>query len=660
MPVEKVTPSAWSGHTGVAIRQLTSRRLLAVTELSSTVYFWVSTDCGETWTAHSGLASDTKRSTFSVSPVTPDNKVLIVNFTRSSTPGHPPNYRIFGEDADGETVSAVTTWGSSNAAGYYLRLFRTPPDPDNDRARVVQTTGSNHGTFAVGSDLRDGTVWLFSLPTVWIDRHIDWGHTGDGRTASSTLIWFAPHQSFSTQLATTSGLYAITGGWDEIAACDGSNIWLYDDQGNTGQAHLIRVPYSRLSQAATDYPQTGKPLAHCHYQGKLLALVANGTNGRVYTLDVATSSWHSESGSETYESHADFAATSRTWDVERYPVEEVMHLIRTDGSNAAYYRVVENTAPGRPTLTLPAVRTTDADLDLDWTFSDPEGHTQQSYELRRRVGTGDWEYWNGTSWVDSASASTIIAHTTQEETLTSSEWRKSGSTDDHWFGLRVRDDPPGDESEWSSDVRVRVLAVPNPDITLIDNVDASGGSVTVIRLAAVVEWTTGTQEEYRVQTFADNSGSVGTERSDSGWLTAGSERSHAVTFGADAEEGHVRVSVRGYGSAVVTDTVSYTVDLPDPPGDSTTTVAVNGTYEDHLRISGSWSPPGTAEVETADLYRRVVGTSGDGILRAEGLEAASDAITFDDWLVRHGVDYEYRWEATTDEGGVTLDSAWTS
>ena len=65
-------------------------------------------------------------------------------------------------------------------------------------------------------------------------------------------------------------------------------------------------------------------------------------------------------------------------------------------------------------------------------------------------------------------------------------------------------------------------------------------------------------------------------------------------------------------------------------------------------------------VSTADLHRRVVSEGGDGVRLAAALTAASDAVTFDDWLVASGVAYEYRWRALSADGVATLDSTWTA
>ena len=676
MPVTKITPAAWSGHTAVAIREFTSRRLLVVTQSGNTVYFWISTDCGNTWAAHSGLASAAWQSgtnirppVMFVSPTLADNTVIVLLGTSNVGFNAYVAYRQFGEDIAGETVSVATNFRYSNTTyPQHVAVWRALSATDwaitiGSPSNVTQYQNYAGGNFRLSaSTLGVETVQLTVTPVVgWVD----WAHAGDGKTAvTGTLIYFGAKRPLlgsgpytlgqSSSLRSSQGNLTITGAFEQIALADGANVWLAeDDDGDSSR--LIRVPYSRLSQTAIDLGEAGDWQAFAHYQGRMFCC-HSGDSGKVHILDTATSTFTSAEE----QSHADFA--SDTFDAERYPVENAMFLVRTSSAEAAFYRVTLNTSPARPVLTVPVNLPAADDLTLRWTFVDSDGDSQSAIALRRRTETNTaWEYWDGNSW---ESAETRLTRTTQTITLGEADWLDDAD-DDHWFGIKAYDSSGGDgnASEWSADARV--TPVPAPTVALV-SLDAaavvSGTQADVGSTDSTLVWTATAQDAYRIHLYTYDSSETGNRGDllfDTGDLSSAA-REHELEFDTDGERGILVLDVSYIGSEADEQSTEYLVDLPEPPGDSTTTVAVNGTYSDHLRVSASWSPPSGVSVSTAGLHRRVVSEGGDGVRLAAALPVASDAVAFDDWLVASGVAYEYRWRALSADGVATLDSTWTA
>ncbi len=663
MPVTKIANASGSAYAGKAIRQLSTGRLIFVFHNSRKVHIYDSDDNGATRTrrtAMAGIAAGGNINTVWVSEVMSDNTIWI--YLRGTFSPYRNYYAIVGLDNDGNTtiteVRHTNRFGNSGT-NIWVHLYPGPAPLTSGQGWVSQQRFSARAFNKRTIPASGGSIGFQGQTRRLMDGHIDWTHSGDGRTNSAaTFALFgrfvagnngSPTGDLSALLdITNQQRFTVTDGMDEVVACDGTNVWCRDDaHGAQSHSRLIRIPYARLSQQAVSVRAAGEWQCFAHYQGTLMAIHSAG--GKAYELDTATATFEAST-----EAHTDFASTSTDFDCVRYPTSGVMFVLSSAGD---FYRVVFNTAPGRPILTTPMVRDVAASLTLDWSFSDPDNDTQASYELRRRIeGSTDYEYWNGAAWVAATGASTIIAHTTQQATLTAAQWKKAGTTEDHWFSIRVRDHPAGAVSEWSADARVCLVTVAAPVITAIGRDDSSPFS-DVFPLAAKVTWTAAQQEQFRVQVYEDNAGAAGDQRSDSGWLTS-EDRFYEVAFGADAETGHLRVTVKGFGSADHATTVAYTVDLPDPPGATTITAAAHGTNLDHIRVTGTW--PSVPAVSTATLHRRETGSTGNGVVVAEELAVENNSVTFDDWRVASGVGYEYRWHAVTTDGGEWLDAAWTA
>lgn len=88
-----------------------------------------------------------------------------------------------------------------------------------------------------------------------------------------------------------------------------------------------------------------------------------------------------------------------------------------------YEQVSLNTPPTAPTIVAPtngSAQDVNQALLIDWDFNDPDvGDTQSAYTIRRRIGAGSYEYWNGSTWQATEDASTKIATATTQHNLAS-------------------------------------------------------------------------------------------------------------------------------------------------------------------------------------------------------------------------------------------------
>jgi len=550
----------------MGVRRFDDGTLLLISRDAAVLHLWRSTDNGANWAAYTSnnpIATALVGS-LSISFVQ-KNDQIVIEYHAATSPTY--FYRILTPSAVGDAVGIYGDSGIFNVIPFAILWYEA-----SNKWAVVAAPATRVADNAAAVNHTE----LGQLTQTHTGRlPFDWNHDGDGRTKPDARPFNAYRfggNLFISLLGNVSLPTNVLGGrTDEVLCSDGSNYY-GTDFAQRNNNFIVCIPYNRLSYTKILLPITDRCqiLDACHHGGKMRVLIRKVTDttwARIYTLDTGSGTW--DSG---YETHADWNRSER-WVMDRYPRENVVHLINADAAPSdtdfAYYRVVFNTAPNRPTLTLPTDRDGSASLTLNWTFTDPEGDSQQSYELRRRVGSGAYQYWNGTAWIAAPSDATRLAGSGQSVTLTSTRWRAAGSTDDHWFSIRVRD-TNNEASEWSPDVRTRVVTVAAPTITAIGE-DTTSPFTSVHPLVTMVRWTADVQQEYRVQTFADNNGAVGSQRSDTGWQTGEAARTRPVTFGADGETGHLRVSVRGFGSPTHSSTVAYTVSLPDPPGPTTIT-----------------------------------------------------------------------------------------
>lgn len=289
-----------------------------------------------------------------------------------------------------------------------------------------------------------------------------------------------------------------------------------------------------------------------------------------------------------------------------------------------------------------------ASLRLDWLFSDPAPlDAQTAWSLSRQIGVAAIQYWRTSDSTWQAAEVKNVGATT-EVTLTTTQWLGAGGATDlpHSYKVKVWDGT--DVASLYSDALVVVpSAKVNPTIT------APAAAAVLTSDTVTATWTVSEQSAYRV-TLATNPGGV--VAWDTGWIgSAQLSYTPPVRLG-DLTGWTLTVQTRNLeGLPSTVQTVNFTVDYLEPaiPTVVATPMATSG----FIRVTITNPVPGGGQPALADqdLYRRVVGTTDEGIRVAAGL--ASGAVQ-DDWRAVSGVAYEYRVLARG-ANGTSVYGAWT-
>lgn len=180
---------------------------------------------------------------------------------------------------------------------------------------------------------------------------------------------------------------------------------------------------------------------------------------------------------------------------------------------------------------------TAVNLTLDWNFNDPDlpSDSQSAYTVRRRVGTGAYGYWNGSTWAASESGATKIA--SSNTSLVLSSW--GNDTDaTHYYAVKTWDAADTGPSSWSTEVDIIPSAKDNPTIT--------PALTTITASSWPIAWTVATQTAYRVvvsDTSSTTNMDAGTLEFDTGWVN-GSTLSTNGTFPTNSVTRYVRVQTK--------------------------------------------------------------------------------------------------------------------
>lgn len=141
------------------------------------------------------------------------------------------------------------------------------------------------------------------------------------------------------------------------------------------------------------------------------------------------------------------------------------NLLLVDG--ASQLLLVQNQPPDTPVITslMGAANGGVADLALGGAlvapFSDPNvGDVVSAIGIRRKVGAGAYEYYNGTTWV--AGATTKIAQAVAGYTFAAGKFASDGTV--YQVGVRY-EDASGDSSAWSTDITVTGSQPPSTIVT---------------------------------------------------------------------------------------------------------------------------------------------------------------------------------------------------
>jgi 6-phosphogluconolactonase (cycloisomerase 2 family) len=325
-----------------------------------------------------------------------------------------------------------------------------------------------------------------------------------------------------------------------------------------------------------------------------------------------------------------------------------------DKGKGTAYSPASNVAPFAPTWVSPAdnsYQNRDADLTLDWDFTDGDpGDSQSAYALSKSVDGATLEYWNASTsaWV----AAEVKNPTANTFTTLASGWAVSGES--VLFAAKTWDaaDAAG---PYGSGLTINAATANVPTI------DAPATSAVLGSSSAVIEWTVAAQAAYQVRVLS----SADAELFSTGKVTgAVTEITLGYVF-TDGQTG-LQVELTTWNAFDIPglDTnsgisVSYT-----PPATPVLTVTANAAGYMSVAIADPTPAGSQPTVDTHDIFVRVAAggrqvgerpVGGDGIRISTGTVETNG--TYLDYAAATGTDFEYRTLAAADSK--TTYSAWT-
>ena len=158
--------------------------------------------------------------------------------------------------------------------------------------------------------------------------------------------------------------------------------------------------------------------------------------------------------------------------------------------------VTRTQPPSKPVITTPTNNSAHAvsvPLTIAWLYAHPTDRQKESFELRRRVGTGAYEYYSGTgTWQSSNNKITVNA---VDVTLPAGWGSASDST--HYYSIRTWAQGDVGPSAWSDEIGV--VTADAASIPVIDTPDEDG--LTFFPGNINVEWSVNSQRAYRIRLF---------------------------------------------------------------------------------------------------------------------------------------------------------------
>lgn len=219
---------------------------------------------------------------------------------------------------------------------------------------------------------------------------------------------------------------------------------------------------------------------------------------------------------------------------------------------------------------------------------------------------------------------------------------------DHFYAVKTWDAIDAGPSPWPTETRVIPTAKVNPTLT------APTGTVGASDTAT---WTVSEQSKYRVvvsDTSSTTNMSAGSLEFDSGLVNDSVARSLPITFPTNSVTRYVRLQTAN-ALGLLSDIQENTVTVAFTPPSVPTLVATGNTPTGAIGVVITNPGLGAAEANN-DLFRRLVGDTGNGIRVAAGV--AVDG-TFNDYTVASGKAYEYKVRAFG-TNGTQIDGAWTA
>lgn len=551
---------------------------------------------------------------------------------------------------------------------------------------MIAAVGANNGTnsgvvLSAATIAADGTVKLKSSlitgKAAWYNSSgrqtpsIDFRHTGDGKTSSSNpSLWVSWGRSnvYCVQLPWVAGpswsgpsspvtIYTVSPNQDyttgrynavmdrfAVSVYNAStvvvierragNYWYYLRTTPTHPAGVVKHQCLAVHSVSGDY-----------------RVFAVGTSdNRVYQCDYSQktgtyTAWQLTLALDTLTLN-NFGARRNTFGTGAY------ELLTTIDGGAAPYNVVFTkgasvTAPKTPVLATPAsgaAADVTIGLPFAWSFVDDDpADSQSAYALKRQIGGGAAQWWQaGTAtWVGSE---TFNTSGTNAVTL-STGWG-TDADDTHSYSVAVKDQTPL-ASGYSVPVQVIPSTKSDPVITTPLNFDVLAfANLTIV-------YTVGSQSARRIKLKQS-----GVTRYDSGWVTTDTT-TFAVPYSLVTGASYtIELTTRNSeGLTSNTITVGITTSFVPPPQPVSVTLTPDSTLGVITIAVVNGTPTGVEpEITGQDLYRRVIGQSGDGVKVASAI--LKDG-TYSDFTAASDIGYEYRF-ALLGTNGTIAYTIWTS
>ena len=534
--------------------------------------------------------------------------------------------------------------------------------------RVIDTTITLGGTFDLVPGLLQGGAGFTGA--------IDFHHTGDGKTVqggtphgyiswivagtgarwSKRLVWNGASYTLSSAQIISAG-----SGVFQHMAFDGVRTMVAVNGGFNGQVKLVEIDAGNIAQIDRG-TSAAISTSGLHAQTSM----SYDRDGNIYMLSI------SPTDSDLYRTK--WTRASLTWDASwtlvlagtwtgstlrkgyAFGASARIEGGYSDGTNIFYQEVlILNTPPTAPTVLDPpdgAVRDVATSLGISWKFNDPDaGDSQTAYTVRRRIGVLAGNYWNGTAFVAAESGATKIVSSAASLGLAAGWGADSDSG--HYYSVKTWD--TGDSlSPWSAETRVVPSGKDNPTIT-----DPATDGFDITTATYPVVWTVNTQTKYRIRIIGNTAGAPDPAivDYDSGVINQTVTRTHLTSFPVNSVTRQIELTTwndEGLMSTVVYRIVDIIFVPPNTPTLTLNAgIAVPGAIRVTINNPGGGGAP---SVVSNDIYRRLAGTSGDGIRVAAG-HAVN--VVFDDYAVASGVGYSYRAKAITATGALAY-SAWVT
>jgi WD40 repeat protein len=319
------------------------------------------------------------------------------------------------------------------------------------------------------------------------------------------------------------------------------------------------------------------------------------------------------------------------------------------------YVTAPNVAPFAPTWVSPAdnsYQNRDADLTLDWDFTDGDaGDSQSAYALSKSVDGATLEYWNASTsaWV----AAEVKNPTANTFTTLGSGWATAGESIEYKAKTWDAADAAG---PYGSGLTVNAATATVPVL------DAPATSAVLAGSSAVIGWTVAAQAAYQVRVLS----SADAELYSTGKVTgAVTEITLGYVFSDGATGLKVELTTWNAFDVPGVDTNTGIAVSFTPPATPVLTVTENAAGYMSVAIADPTPAGSQPTVVTHDVFVRVaaggrqvgerpVGPS-DGIRISTGTVATNG--TYLDYGAAGNTDFEYRTLARA--GGATAYSEWS-